>query len=166
MLYSCSNNGFSLQQFEVKNIQLDSVIQYFVDSVGKIKNLSNDIPIVALRHVDSFPAFYFTIVEKEDISHYYISELNNRIVGYIKTKKSDMIVLTTENKKMYFAMEYYKFLIPTNHTKKFDFIYFPDDMYCIPDEKGIPCPPLHFEPDYKVFIYKNDMFEMYSAYSK
>jgi len=168
MFYSCNNNkkGVSLQQFNIKSTQLDSVIQSFVDSIKKIKELSNDIPIMALQSIDSFPAFYFTIVEKEDISHYYISELNTRIVGYIKTKSKDIIVLTKESDKMYFVMKYYKFLIPTYHTKKFDFIYFPDNMYCVPDEKGIPCPPFHFEPDYRVFIYKNDMFELYSAYSK
>ena len=166
IFYNCSDRkGFSLQQFEIKNTQLDSVIHSFVDSINRIKDLSHDIPIMALHHIDSFPAFYFTIVDKENVSPNCIFNNNRRIVGYIKTKNKDMIVLTTENSTSRFQMEFYKFLIPTYRTKKFDFVYFPDDMYCVPDEKGIPCPPLHFETNYKVFIYRNNRIEMYSACS-
>ena len=166
MFCNCRDSkGFSLQQFEIKNTQLESIIHSFVDSIAKVEDLSNSIPIMALHRLDSFPTFYFTIVEKEDVSHSCIFDKNRRIVGYIKTKSKDMIVLTTENSKFYFQMEFYKFLIPTNHTKQFDFIYFPDDMYCVPDEKGIPCPPLLFEPNYKVFICRNEMLEIYSACS-
>ena len=95
----------------------------------------------------------------------YIFDYNRRIVGYIKTKSKDVIVLAKINSKYDFQDVYYKFLIPTTHTKKFDFIYFPDDMYCIPDEKGIPCPPQFFDVDYKVFIYRNNKFELYSESS-
>ena len=167
--YNCSNDnsrGFSLQQFDVKNIQLDSIICSFMNNNNEeIKDLSNKVPILALHHIDSFPAFNFTFVEKEDVSPYCIFEENRRIVGYVEIKNKDVIVLTKTNSKLYFAMEFYKFLIPTNHTKKFDFIYFPDDMYCVPDENGIPCPPHSFEPNYKVYIYKNNKLELYSTCS-
>ena len=156
-----NSRGFSLQQFEVKNPQLDSIIHSFVDSVGKIEDLSNDIPIMLLDHLDSVPAFYFISDQKEGMSSMYIFRPNKRIVGYAKTKNKDVIILTSINSIYDFEKEYYKFLIPTNHTKKFDFIYFPDDMYCIPDENGIPCFPTTFEPSFKVFIYKNDKIELY-----
>jgi len=165
LLYSCNNkNGFSLQQFDIQNKQLSSLIHSFADSIGK----REEVPVIVLHHLDSFPAFYFVFAEKEAITPMHIFMNNRRIVGYIKTKSKDVIVLTTINSEYNFRSEFYKFLIPTIRTKKFDFIYFPNDMYCInyiPDEKGIPYPPILFEPNYKVYIYKNNEFEIYSLHS-
>lgn len=166
VLSGCNGNrGFSLQKFEVKNTQLDSIVRSFVDSIEKIESSSNGIPIMTIHHLDSIPAFYFTVDEKESITPMYIFSNNRRIVGYINTKNKDIIVLTSINSKFDFEMEFYKFLIPTDHLKSFDFIYFPDDMYCVADENGLPCPPILFDPNYKVFIYKNNKFEMDSIYS-
>jgi hypothetical protein len=154
VLCSCScnskENGFYLQQFEIKNTQLDSIIQIFIDN--EVKTVPNAIPILILHSIDSIPAFYLTETEKKYVSVKYIFQDNNRIVGYTEVKNSDVIILSTINSKFDFEMEFYKYLIPKNNTRLFEFVYFPNDLYCTSLTEDIPCPPMLFHYQYQKYV--------------
>jgi hypothetical protein len=140
----------------VKNAQLDAIIAQFVDSAKSDGLTLDEIPILILHNFDSVPAFYFTTGTKTDIYKLHIFEDNRRIVGYIESKSIDIIVLSTVNSLFDFEMEFYDFIIPETKTKQFEFIDFPKDMYCLND--GIPCPPLLFDPQYSIFLFKSGTF--------
>ena len=49
-------------------------------------------------------------------------------------------------------MTFYKFLIPTEEKKRFDYIYFPENQYYI-NERGVGNPPPFFDPYYYYYTY-------------
>jgi hypothetical protein len=44
-------------------------------------------------------------------------------------------------------------------TKEFNFIYFPKNLYCVPDSSGFPCFPSLFNPPYKIYLYMENEIE-------
>jgi hypothetical protein len=152
--------GFFLQRFDVVNAQLDSIIQGIKDNtnIRGVLDPKKGVIIMVLRVYDSNPEFCFTLTETDDISVKYIFENNRRIVGYIDTEDFSLIVLSDESSQFDFVSNFYKFLIPTQNTKFFEYIYFPDNLYCIPDSNGIPCPPSFFNPYYYSYLYKDAQF--------
>jgi hypothetical protein len=146
------HNGFTLQQFKTVNVQLDSIIHGIRDSVHILKQGENVIVLV-LRIYDSNPEFCFTSAKAKDVSENYIYSNNKRIIGYIENDKIPIIILSTESNKSDFEMVFYKFLIPTENKKYFEYIYFPDDQYSV-DARGFGSPPPLFDPYFYYYTYK------------
>jgi len=155
---NCKNkskhNGFELQRFKVVNIQLDSIIRGIKDSTHILKHGENVIVLV-LRTYESNPEFCFTSAKTEDVSEDYIYSNNRRIIGYININEIPIIVLSTESNKYDFEMTFYKFLIPTEDKKYFEYIYFPDDQYSV-DARGFGTPPPLFDPYFYYYTYKGN----------
>jgi hypothetical protein len=153
-------HGFYLQRFEVLNPQLKAVIQGIKDSIYINNGLGTEkkVSIMVLRVYDSIPEFCFTSTDIDEVSTMYIFKDSRRIVGYIDLDDSPLIVLSSVSSQYEFVNVFYKFLIPTENTKRFEYIYFPDNLYCLPDENGIPCPPLLFDPYYYAYAFKDGRF--------
>jgi hypothetical protein len=149
-----------LQRFEVVNPQLKSIIQGIKDSTY-IKNVlepNKNVIIMVLRVSDSIPEFCFTSTEMDEVSEMYIFKDSRRIVGYIDIEDSSLIVLSSISSQYEFMNTFYKFLIPTENKKQFEYIYFPENLYCLPDRNGIPCPPLFFDPYYYSYAFEEGRF--------
>jgi hypothetical protein len=164
---SCDKSGFELQRFEIRNKDLINLADNYIDSVKKYDSISKleYVPVIILHKIDSNPAFYFYYdnIKKEDLSTKFIASYNRRIIGYLEINGIEVIVLSTENEKFYFELEFYKFLIPTDQTKQFHYIYFPSDMYCL-DEDGLPCLSGIYEPSPKnMYLFKDERFEEYDG---
>lgn len=148
--------GFNLQRFDIVSSHLDSVVQGLNDSCNVKRAFADgEVLIMVLRIWDSKPEFCFTTAKKEDVTKLYTSMDYWRIVGYIEHNNVDFIVLSTESNKTDFELEFYKYIHPTNDTKCFDYIYFPDDMYAIMSD-GRPYPPPFFDPHIDYFVYINN----------
>lgn len=147
--------GFTLQNFNVVNSQLDSIIRGIKDSTHILKQKESVIVLV-LRVNDSKPEFCFTSTEKEEVSEMYIYKNNRRIVGYIDNGKDrPIIVLSTISNKYDFESTFYDFLTPTNEKKYFEYIYFPENQYSImKDGKGYP--PSFFDPYFYYYRYQDN----------
>jgi hypothetical protein len=163
ILISCKNRGFGLQKFEIQDSTLVTIADKYIDSVKALEYFRDGFPLMILHEIDTFPGFYFTYAEKEDISLKYIFKENRRIVGYVEVNSKDMIVLSTMSGSYKFEHNFFRFLIPTYMTKEFDFIYFPENLYCVPDRSGFPCPPSLLDPSYKIFIYMENKIEEFDA---
>jgi hypothetical protein len=164
ILISCKNRGFGLQKFEIQDSTLITIADKFIDSVKFSDDVTKDgIPLLILHKIDTFPGFYFTYAEKEDVSLKYIFRENRRIVGYVEVNSKDMIVLSTISDSYDFECNFLRFLIPTYTTKEFDFIYFPNNLYCVPDNSGFSCSPSLFNPPYKIFIYMENKIEEFDV---
>jgi hypothetical protein len=159
ILISCKNKGFNLQKFEIRNADIINIADKYIDSIETLEYFRDGFPLMVLHEIDTFPAFYFTYAEKEDVSLDYIFKENRRIVGYVEVNSKDMIVLSTMSNSYKFEHNFFRFLIPTYMIKEFDFIYFPENLYCVPDSSGFPCPPPFFDPSYKIFIYMENKIE-------
>lgn len=150
------HNGFVLQNFKVINSELISIINGIKDSAYILKE-SDDVIILELKVHDSVPMFCLTSAKRNKLNEYFIYSSNSRIVGYIEDKKlpTEIIVLSDINNKVSFELAFYKFLIPTEDKKYFEYIYFPDNQYSI-DARGFGAPPPLFDPYYYYFIYKGN----------
>ena len=149
-------NGFILQRFSVVNNQLNSIINGIKDS-AQILKYGDDVLVLVLRISDSIPEFCFVSTKKSKLNEEYISSSNKRIVGYIvdKSLPTEIIVLTNINSIFDFEMLFYKFLVPTDEKKYFEYIYYPDNQYVI-DARGFgPSPPC-FDPHFYFYIYKGN----------
>lgn len=160
LLLGCNNvakeKGFTLQHFTIVNPLLNSIEKGISDSMY-MKNISNPdevIGILVLRIFDSVPEFCFTIAKKEDVLNYCMYSTIRRIVGYVQNDKTMLIVLSEEHNTYKFESTFYEFLIPTSEKKYFEYIYFPDDQYAV-NEKGIPNPPVLFDPYYYCYAYRD-----------
>jgi hypothetical protein len=152
--------GFTLQRFEVIDSKLSSLISGIQDSTWIQTHLSdeNKVLILILSVYDDCPEFVFGYSAIEIVSDRFIFYNNRRIVGYIDVDGSPLIVLSTIASQYSFINMFYRFLIPTEEKKYFPYIHFPDDLYCLPDENGIPCPPMLFDPLFHYFVYKEGEF--------
>jgi hypothetical protein len=149
--------GFTLQRFDVIEPQLDSLIH---SVVIKTEQDMMRVNILELIFAESELNFVFcTSIYKDMVSKHHIFGNNKRIVGYIETSVGSMIVLSNVSEQLDFGYVFYKFIRPTDDKKVFDYIYFPDDLYCLTDEKGIPCPPLLYDPIYYWYIFNGGKFE-------
>lgn len=151
-------NGFFLQRFNVVSDSLISLIHQEEDSADAWKfRLDDDINVLNLRVYNSQPEFCFSTANREGFSESYIYLYNLRIVGYIETNRRPLIILSRENDIFKFERIFYKFLIPTDEKKQFDFIYFPDNYYHA-DKKGYPTRALFFDPNYRCYAFKDSTF--------
>ena len=156
-LVSCKkeskHNGFTLQRFKIVNGQLDSIIQTLKENKHILKQGENVIVLV-LRVYDSNPEFCFTSAKAKDVSEEYIYSNNRRIIGYIDNI-IPIIVLSTDSNKYDFESTFYRFLIPTNGKKYFEYINFPDNQYSV-DAHGFGAPPAFFDPYFYFYTYKEN----------
>lgn len=166
-LVSCKNKskpeGFVLQRFDIINPQLDSLIRYVEDSIEYRDNTENlftkqEVLILLLRVYNSHPEFCFGETDKKDFSEAVIYRMLSRVVGYIETGKRTIIVLSTDPSIHNFEMTFYKFILPTEDKHRFDFIYFPDDLYYA-DENGWPLPPPLGADIYQYYAYNKGKFD-------
>lgn len=159
-LISCKNesrhNGFVLQNFKIINSQLSAIIKGIKDS-AYISTTVNDVIVLELSIRDSVPEFCLTSARKDKLNEYYIYSSNSRIIGYVEDKsiQTEVIVLSDIDNKVDFEMAFYKFLVPTNDTKYFEYIYFPDNQYSV-DAQGFGAPPPFFDPYFYYFNYKGN----------
>ena len=161
--YYPTGKGFTLQQFEVINFKLDSLIRDAIEKV-KISNKTWEAKNVVLLDllIDDTREilFNFTFVNYYDISEHHIFNDIQRIVGYIDIKNDTLIVLSNVHSKRDFECTFYKFIRPTSKKQYFDYIYFPDDLYKV-SENGIPPPPLLYDYYRFGYFYKNNEFHYY-----
>ncbi len=150
------HNGFVLQNFKIINNQLNSIIKGIKDS-AYISTKSSDVILLELRIHDSVPEFCLTSAKKDKLNEYYIYSSNSRIVGYIEDKsvQTEVIILSDIDNKVDFEMTFYKFLVPTNDTKCFEYIYFPNNQYSV-DARGFGAPPPFFDPYFYYYVYKGN----------
>lgn len=147
--------GLTLQEFEVIDSQFSSLIDRVRDSVTIKNRYNRPIPVLELRKNDSILEFGFVSAEKSSLSKMYIFMNNKRIVGYLNMEKDTFIILSNVVSRFDFYNIFYSYITPTGNKHQFEYIYFPDDLYCPPDEEGRPCPPLLFDPHYYWYVYKN-----------
>lgn len=129
---SCSqySDGFVLQNFEVSNSNLDSIVNKLSNEYAKnTKNENRKIIVLDFRLIDSIPQFWFSFHTKDDLRDYFIFYQNRRIIGYLTKSYNDIILLSDINAKNKFEDVFSNFIYPTKKKKRFDFLYFPDNQY-------------------------------------
>ena len=151
-----SGKGFILQRFDILNPHLDNIIRDIEDSV-ELKNMGNIILLSLVLNNSTDIELGISLVYMDNIAKQHIFNSTQRIVGYITWKNNDLIVLSNVRSQFDFEVNFYKFIKPTLDTKYFDYIYFPSDLYQV-DEKGIPLPPLLYDPHYYWYSYKDGEF--------
>jgi len=128
---SKSSSGFILQNFEVSNPKLETIINIISNDLKK----NEYIIVIDFLVKDSVPEFWFSFHKKDELRDYYIFFLNRRIIGYLTKNNSEIILLSRINYKDDFEGLFCKFIYPTEKKKKFDYIYFPDNQYKMYEEK-------------------------------
>ena len=156
--------GFTLQEFKVIDPQLKLLIEgikdscYMIDTY-EIGGSSRSVSVIDFIKNDSTIEIGFISVDKRSLSDTHIFEVNRRIVGYLNIEKDTFIVLSNINSQSEFNKTVYKFMTPTGNKKRFEYVFFPDNLYCIPDEKEVLCLPLIFyDPHYYWYTYKEGGF--------
>jgi hypothetical protein len=137
---SCSKSpsGFVLQNFEVSNHKLDSLINSLTSEyLKKSKEKDRQIIVLELLVNDSIPEFWFSFHEKNELRDYFIFQQNRRIIGYITKNNLQIILLSKINSKIEFENTFCTFIYPTEKKQRFDYIYFPDDQYKMYEEVKI-----------------------------
>lgn len=157
---SCSDRkGLFLEEFAVKDIKLDSIVNLMIHQ----ENLPNYVWVLELNKKDSIYSFAFSRQEQESVGYKYVYYRNKRIIGFINKDDYDIIVLSDINHKKDFLKSFYTFIEPACQTKRFSYLYFPDNQYCdesMQEYNGIRIPTsgLSYEPTYTEFLYKNREF--------
>lgn len=137
---SCKNqsNSFILQNFEISNHKLDSVIslytQYYIDT----DNNKKEIIVLEFLIRDSFPEFWFSIHNKDELRDYYIFHQNRRIIGYLTRNNCQIILLSRINFKDEFEASFCKFIYPTEKKDRIEYLFFPNNQYLMYEEVEIP----------------------------
>lgn len=134
---SCSKpqTGFVLQNFEVSNHKLDSLINTLTrEYEKKCKEDERQIIVLELLINDSIPEFWFSFHEKNELRDYFIFHQNRRIIGYITKNDFQIILLSKINSKIEFEEAFCTFIYPSEKKQKFDYIYFPDNQYKMYEE--------------------------------
>jgi len=153
-----SGHGFTLQRFDVISTQLKSIVHEY----KKERKKDEDIATVLYLNLNDSAEVVVGMISLDKrydtISKKHIFEPNNRIVGFMVVEKDTLIVLSNIEHIVDFSIKAYKFIRPTNDKQYFDYIYFPDDLYCLTDENGIPCPPELYDPFPTWYIFKNNEF--------
>jgi len=137
IISSCnkSSSGFVLQNFEVSNHKLDSlIINLTGEYIKKYKEEDRQIIVLELLSNDSIPEFWFSFHEKNELRDYLIFQQNRRIIGYITKNNLQIILLSKINSKIEFENTFCTFIYPTEKMQRFDYIYFPDDQYKMYEE--------------------------------
>lgn len=155
--------GFTLQEFEVINPKLKLLIEgvrdscYMIDTFEKEVS-SRSVSVIDFIKNDSIIEIGFISVDKRSLSDTHIFEENRRIVGYLNIEKDTFIVLSNINSWSKFYDILYKFMIPTGNKQRFEYVFFPDNLYCRPEDE-IFCPPLIFyDPHYYWYTFKDGKF--------
>lgn len=165
LLFSCINEtkkGFSLQKFSVSNTNLQVVIDDLSTKIKQSKMDDYEL-VLELNKYDSIPEFWF-MYTKKSLANYRIFNSNMRVVGYLDNKNMDMLLLSNINNKTDFESFFYSFIKPSNKTKTFSYIFFPDWQYSA-DEKGLGYPPGFVDYRYLFYIFKNNKFEQVESES-
>lgn len=153
--------GFVLQEFNVINPKLDSIIS-IVQKQPKILAQDDDVIVLILRDYDSKPEFCFTSCKSLEVSEKYIYNNTRRIVGYIDNPVP--IIILSDVLNIYdFEAIFYKFLRPTIVKRRFEYLYFPDNQYYA-DVHGAGKIPSFFDPYFYVFSFDGDSFEKMNYY--
>lgn len=134
---SCSKSpsGFVLQNFEVSNHKLDSIVGILTREYEK-KDEEKERQIIVLELLvnDSIPEFWFSFHEKNELRDYFVFHQNRRIIGYLTKSNFQIVLLSKINSKIEFEEAFCTFIYPTEKKQRFDYIYFPDDQYKMYDE--------------------------------
>lgn len=158
-------NGFCLQEFEIVYPPLEDIIKY-VSSNFQL-GIESDVPIIELLKTDSTIEFGFTTANRRNVCESYIYRFNKRIVGYYKYEDANYILLSNVSDKYDFENTFYEYLIPTEKSRKFDYIYFPQNMYILTDRANrIPAPPELFDPYYYWYVVNDGEFIFQSDYTE
>ena len=137
IISSCnkSSSGFVLQNFEVSNHKLDSlIINLTGEYIKKYKEEDRQIIVLELLSNDSIPEFWFSFHEKNELRDYLIFQQNRRIIGYITKNNLQIILLSKINSKIEFENTFCTFIYPTEKKQRCDYIYFPDYQYKMYEE--------------------------------
>jgi len=137
VISSCSKSpsGFVLQNFEVSNHKLDSLINSLTSEyIKKSKDENKQIIVLEFLVNDSIPEFWFSFHEKNELRDYFIFQQNRRIIGYITKNNLQVILLSKINSKIEFENAFCTFIYPTEIKQRFEYIYFPDDQYKMYEE--------------------------------
>lgn len=131
-IISCNHfsNGFVLQDFDVSNSKLDSIINRLSNEYEK--NTQDDdrkMIVLDFRFIDSIPQFWFSFHEKDELRDFFIFYQNRRIIGYLSKNNIDIILTSDVNSKSKFEEIFSGFIKPTKKKKVFEFLYFPDNQY-------------------------------------
>ena len=147
LLGSCvSHNGFNLQQFVIVNRQLSSIMQEYIGN----NSIEGDKALVLfLDQQDTVEYFSICRVNQSLLSK-IIFENNHRIVGFVYLKSQYVVILSSVKSKFVFENTFYKYIVPTNKKRQFNFLQFPDNIYttiglsddtntCLSELIDIPC---------------------------
>ncbi len=157
---NCSDRkGLFLEEFAVKDIELDSIVNLMIHQ----EILPNYVWVLELNKKDSVYSFAFSRQEQESVGYKYVYYRNKRIIGFINKNDYDIIVLSDINHKKDFLKSFYHFIEPVCQTKRFPYLFFPDNQYCdenMQEYNGIRIPTsgLLYEPTYTEFLNKKREF--------
>lgn len=171
VIASCSkpSSGFVLQNFEVSNHKLDSLINILTcEYKKKYKEEERKIIVLEFLVNDSIPEFWFSFHEKNELRDYYIFNQNRRVIGYLSKNNFQILLLSRINSKIEFEEAFSAFIYPTEKKQRFDYLYFPDNQYKLYEEMDIDGKRVKVScwPEttgchrygYYQFIYKNNRF--------
>ena len=151
--------GFTLQRFDVIDLQLDSLINavldfpHFKEESGEVK-----VPLLYLNKIESQLQFGFVSVYKDVVSTKHIFNcFSTRIVGYMNTSQETLIILSNVSCLLDFEINFYQFIRPTSDTEYIDYVYFPKDLYVVDEIGGAP-PSTLYDPYYYWYVYEDNGF--------
>lgn len=153
------NKGFTLEEFAIDNIGLDSVIQSVLENKTKafpsIESDTEKVLSLNLQSKDSIILFIFSFSSQKELI-YSIYRNNYRIVGYAKYKKRDVILLSDINHISDFGNLFAEFMHPTGNKKSFEYMVFPDNLYSGKENGTWPDYEMMYDHIYLVYKYKEE----------
>lgn len=126
-----NNCSFRLQEFVISNYGLDSIVNLFTHDYNSVNNNmdNGNVIVIDFQYHDSIPQVWISIHEKNELRDKYIFQQNKRIIGYLIKNERTIVLLSGVNLKSDFEFIFGSFIYPKSNTKRFDYIFYPDNQY-------------------------------------
>lgn len=147
LLFSCCNKNskdFELTRFTIVNEDLDSLLLKtctIIENKIMVCNFTDHEYLTykkdTIKTIDYYkfmPNISDTVVaigfiDKNDLLMKYIYDSNRKIIGYTTKNERDIVLLTDIEFSPKFHEYFGHWMRPEKSTKKFDYLYFPADLY-------------------------------------
>lgn len=153
------NDGMILTKFEITDERINEILD---TAISLLRNHTDkDVFILEAMKIDTMSVFVTAELSKKTISRKYIFENNKRILGYTERHGYDFMLLTTTQDLYSVIDNYSSYFVPTDSSRFFDYIYFPNYMYNKYDyraekpAKGWGDPYIAFyDPIFCIYVYE------------
>lgn len=124
-----NNDGMVLTKFEIIDSRINEILDTAISDFIPNPYPNEDVFILEAIKLDTMSVFITSLLNKKTISEMYIFRNNKRILGYTERHGHDIILLTTTQKFYDVEANYSNYIVPTDSSRFFDYIYFPNNMY-------------------------------------